>query len=59
MMQHQNNGLIQKFEQFKRTFSGDPNQRIQDMMNSGRISQNQYNQAVQMAQQFQRMLGGK
>ena len=29
---------------------------IQQMMNSGRITQEQYNQAVQMAQQLQRML---
>jgi hypothetical protein len=32
---------------------------IQQMMNSGRINQNQYNQAVQMAQQFQKMFGIK
>ncbi len=35
---------------------GDPNQMIQQMLNSGRVSQAQYNQAVQMAQQLQRML---
>lgn len=35
---------------------GDPNQMIQQMLNSGRVSQNQYNMAVQRAQQIQRML---
>lgn len=30
----------------------DPNAIIQHLMNSGQISQNQYNQARQMAQQF-------
>lgn len=35
---------------------GDPNQMIQQMLNSGRVSQNQYDQAVRMAQQIQQML---
>ena len=51
------NGLMQRFQQFKQTFTGDPKQRVQDMLNSGRISQQQYNQAVQMAQQMQKMMG--
>ena len=53
------NGLMQRFQQFKQAFTGDPRQRVQDMLNSGKISQQQYNQAVQMAQQLQRMMGGK
>lgn len=35
----------------------DPNQKIQEMLNSGQISQEQYNAAVQRAQQIQQMLG--
>ena len=35
---------------------GDPNQMIQQMLNSGRISQSQYNEAARMAQQIQQML---
>lgn len=35
---------------------GDPNQMIQNMLNTGRISQGQYNEAVRMAQQIQQML---
>ena len=35
---------------------GDPNQMIQQMMNSGRVSQAQYDNAVKMAQQIQQML---
>lgn len=58
MMQNQNN-LLQRFQQFRQMFRGDPSQQIQQMLNSGRVSQNQYNQAVQMAQQMQKMLGGK
>lgn len=51
------NGIMQKFQQFQQMFRGDPRQQVQQMLNSGRISQDQYNRAVQMAQQLQRMMG--
>ena len=57
-MMNQNN-IIQRFQQFQRMFQGDPRQQVQQMLNSGRVNQNQYNQAVQMAQQLQRMIGIK
>ena len=49
--------LLQRFQQFQQMFRGDPRQQVQQLLNSGKINQSQYNQAVQMAQQFQRMLG--
>ena len=54
----QMNPLMQRFQQFQQMFRGDPGQQIQQLMNSGRISQGQYNQAVNMAQQFRNMMGG-
>jgi len=51
------NNIMQRFQQFQQMFRGDPRQQIQQMLNSGKISQGQYNQAVQMAQQLQRMIG--
>lgn len=51
------NGLLQRFQQFQRTFQGDPKQQVQQLLNSGKVSQSQYNQAVQQAQQLARMLG--
>ena len=51
------NGLMQRFQQFQQMFRGDPKQQIQQMMNSGRINQEQYNWAVQMSRQFRQMLG--
>lgn len=48
--------LIQRFQQFKQSFNGNPQQMVQQMLQSGRISQAQYNSAVQMAQQLQGML---
>ena len=61
MMQNMNpmGGIMQRFQQFRQMFSGDPKQQIQQMLNSGRVTQQQYNQAVQMAQQLQRMMGGR
>lgn len=50
-------GLMQRLQQFQQMFRGDPRQQVQQLLNSGRVSQTQYNQAVQMAQQIQRMLG--
>ena len=52
-------GLMQRFQQFQQMFRGDPNQQIQQLMNSGKANQQMYNQAVQAAQQFRRMMGGK
>lgn len=51
------NGLLQRFQQFQRTFQGDPKQQVQQLLNSGKVSQQQYNAAVQQAQQIARMLG--
>lgn len=51
--------LMQQFNQFKQSFQGNPQQQIQQLMNSGKVSQQDYNRAYQMAQQFQKMIGGK
>lgn len=51
--------LVQQFMQFKQNFNGDPKQQIQNLLNSGKVTQEQYNRAVQMAQQLQRMMGGR
>lgn len=51
-----NNNLIKQFQQFKQSFSGDPKQQVQQLLNSGKVSQEQYNNAVQMANAFQQFL---
>lgn len=48
--------MLGKFQQFKQAFTGDPRQQVQQLLNSGKISQSQLNQAMQMAQQFQKLL---
>lgn len=49
-------GLIQQFQQFKNSFKGDPKQQVQQMFNSGQITQEQYNRAVQQANALQQIL---
>lgn len=48
--------LIQQFKQFKQMFTGDPQQQVQQLLNSGRVTQAQYDKAVQMAQTLQQMM---
>ncbi len=52
------NNFIQRLNQLKRSFSGDPQQQIQQLLNSGKVTQDQYNRAVQQAQAIQKMLHG-
>jgi hypothetical protein len=51
--------IIQQFNEFRNNFKGDAQQQIQQMLNSGKISQAQYNAAVQKAQMLQRMIYGR
>lgn len=48
--------LMQRLTQFKQSFQGDPKQQVQELLNSGKMSQSQYNQLSQMATQIQNML---
>lgn len=59
LSQQQGNNILQRFQQFRQNFHGNPQEQVQQLLNSGRVSQADYNRAVQMAQQFQRMFGGK
>lgn len=53
------NNLIQRFNQFRQNFHGDPRQQVQQLLNSGRVTQQQYNEAMQKARMLQDMLGIK
>lgn len=48
--------IMTRLDQFRKTVTGDPRQQVQQLLNSGRISQQQYNQAVQIANQLQQMI---
>ena len=58
-LSNSNNDFVNRFKQFRQSFKGDPQQQIQQLLNSGRVSQDQYNAAVQKAQQLSRLLGMK
>ena len=48
--------LIQQYKQFRKTFQGDPQQKVQEMLSSGQITQEQVNQARSMATEFQKLM---
>lgn len=48
--------MISRLNQFRQSFQGDPKQQVQQLLNSGKMSQDQYNQLSQMATQIQNML---
>ena len=48
--------LIQQFQQFRAGFQGNPQQQVQQLLNSGKMSQEQFNQLAGLANQFQRLL---
>lgn len=48
--------FMNQFNQFRSTFQGDPQQTINQMLQNGKITQDQVNQAKQMADELQRMM---
>ena len=50
--------FIQRFNQFRQTCQSNPQQYIQNMLNSGQITQQDYNNAVNTANQLFRMMNG-
>ena len=51
------NAIMQRVQQLKQQMGGDPNQHIQNLLNSGKVSQEQYNRAVQMANKMRGLFG--
>lgn len=49
--------MMKQFEDFKKNFKGDPQRKIQQMLNSGQITQQQYNAAVQKANMIKSIFG--
>jgi hypothetical protein len=49
--------IQQAIAQLKQQYNGDPNQFIQQLLNSGRIKQSDYDRAVNSANQIMKMLG--
>ena len=52
-----NTDLISRINQFKAAFRGNPKQQIDQLLQSGQVSQQQLEQAMQMAKQVQGLFG--
>lgn len=48
--------IIEQFNRFRQEFQGDPKSQVQELLNSGKMTQEQYNQISRQAQGFQSML---
>ena len=51
-----NHQMIQQFNQFRRTFNGNPQQAVMNMLRQGIMTNAQFQQLAQMANQFQNFM---
>lgn len=51
--------LAERVKQLQKSFSGNPRDEVQKLLNSGRLSQSQFNQYAQMASQIAKTLNIK
>ena len=51
----QTQSLKQQFEQFLSTFQGDPREQVQRLLDSGQMTQEQFNYLSNMAKAYQNM----
>ena len=60
VQQGQNNAfnpqMIQRFNQFRKTFNGNPQQAVMNLMRQGMMTNAQFQQLAQMANQFQNFM---
>lgn len=49
-------GMVNRFNQFRRNFQGDPRAMVQQMLNSGQVSQARYDEAVKTANALRSIL---
>ena len=47
--------FINRFNQFRSTFMGNPEQQVRQLLQSGRMSQEQFNQLAQTANQLRQL----
>ena len=48
--------FLNQFNQFRSTFNGNPEQQVKQLINSGRMSQQQFNQLAQTANQLRQLI---
>ena len=55
--QMQGGNLFQRVAQLKQQMGGDPNKHIQNLLNSGKITQADYDRAVKRAEELRKFFG--
>lgn len=50
------NNIVAQINNFKANFKGDPRQKVQELLNSGQMTQAQFNELSQEANRIMRML---
>lgn len=50
------NNIVAQFEKFKSSFTGNPRDIVQGMLNSGQMTQEQFNRLSEQATQLQKLL---
>lgn len=53
---NQMNNFINQFNQFRSMFNGNPEQQVKQLISSGRMSQEQFNQFAQTANQLRQLI---
>lgn len=48
--------MVNQFNQFRAQFQGDPKAQVQQLLDSGKMTQEQFNQLSNLANQFQSMM---
>lgn len=51
--------MVQQFQKFRQSFTGDPKAEVEKLLRTGQMSQQQLDQLQQAAQMFQCLLGGQ
>ena len=55
-LNNQMNNFVNQFNQFRSMFTGNPEQQVKQLINSGRMSQQQFNQLAQTANQLRQLI---
>lgn len=50
--------LLTKYNEFRSSFKGDPEQKVKELLNSGQMTQAQFQQLSEAAKQFQKLMKG-
>ena len=50
--------LLTKYNEFRSSFKGDPEQKVKELLNSGQMTQAQFQQLSEAARQFQKLMKG-